>query len=145
VLFLPACVLWFTRGSLDLLANIFGSIFWVFAAAFVWVSFSSAMSYRCLSPMLQGSAIGWVHNTRARKSCRATPSDSRYIGRFSWCSRQILTLIQLHVLYISRILRMDGARALRSNVNPRHHMDSRFTNWKGESEQLQLLPTTDQN
>jgi hypothetical protein len=36
---------------------------------------------RCLSPVLQGSAIGWVHNTRARKSCRAIPSDSRYIGR----------------------------------------------------------------
>lgn len=45
VLFLPACVLWFTRGSLDLLANIFGSIFWGFAAAFVWVPFSDAMSY----------------------------------------------------------------------------------------------------
>jgi len=35
----------------------------------------------CLSPVLQGSAIGWVHNTRARKSCRAIPSDARYIGR----------------------------------------------------------------
>lgn len=34
---------------------------------------------------------------------------------------------------------MDGARALRSNVNPRYDMDARFTNWEGESEQLQLL------
>jgi hypothetical protein len=57
----------------------------------------------------------------------------------------MLTLVQLRVLHISRIPRMDGARALRSNVNPRYHVDARFTNWKGESEQLQLLPTTDQN
>jgi hypothetical protein len=35
---------------------------------------------------------------------------------------------------------MDGACALRSNVNLRYHMDARFTNWKGKSEQLQLLP-----
>ncbi len=35
---------------------------------------------RCLSLVLQGSAIGWAHNARARKSCRAIPSDSRYIG-----------------------------------------------------------------
>jgi hypothetical protein len=52
----------------------------------------------------------------------------------------MLTLIQLHVLHISRIPCMDGARALRCNVNPRYHMDARFTNWKGKSKQLQLLP-----
>jgi hypothetical protein len=49
----------------------------------------------------------------------------------------MLTLVQLHVLHISRIPGMDGARALRGNVNPRYHMDARFTNW-GKSEQLQL-------
>ncbi len=36
---------------------------------------------RCLSPVLQGSAIGWVHNTRVTKGCGAIPSDSRYISR----------------------------------------------------------------
>ena len=56
----------------------------------------------------------------------------------------MLTLVQLHVLHISRIPGMDGARALRSNVNPRCHMDARSTNWKEEGEQFQLLPT-DQN
>jgi hypothetical protein len=35
---------------------------------------------------------------------------------------------------------MDGACALRSNVDLRYHMDARFTNGKGKSEQLQLLP-----
>ena len=34
---------------------------------------------------------------------------------------------------------MDGARALRSNINPRCHMDARFTNRTGKSEQLQVL------
>lgn len=66
VLFLPACVLWFTRGSLDLLANIFGSIFWVFAAAFVWVSFSNAMSY----PMSESCVAGlcnWVGSQHKSK------------------------------------------------------------------------------
>jgi hypothetical protein len=48
---------------------------------------------RCLSPVLQGSAIGWVHNTRARKSCRAIPSDSRYSTLAVWCPWQMLTLI----------------------------------------------------
>lgn len=38
---------------------------------------------------------------------------------------------------------MDGARALRSNINPCYHMDARLTKGEGESEQLQL--TTDQN
>jgi hypothetical protein len=45
----------------------------------------------------------------------------------------------MHVLHISRIPRMDGARALRSSVNPRYDVDARFTNWEGKSEQLQLL------
>ncbi|KAI0304965.1 hypothetical protein BC826DRAFT_979168 [Russula brevipes] len=58
MLFPSTCVLWFTKGSLDLLATLFGSVCWVFASAIVW-----------------GSAIGFVHNTRARKSCRAYPSD----------------------------------------------------------------------
>jgi hypothetical protein len=89
---------------------------------------------RCLSPVLQGSAIGWIHNTRARKSCRAIPSHSRYIGRLLQCPWQMLILIQLHALHISRIPCMDGPRALRSNVSPRCHMDSKFTNWKGKSE-----------
>lgn len=57
----------------------------------------------------------------------------------------MLTLVQLQVLHISRIPGMDGARALRSNVNPRCHMDARSTNWKEEGEQFQLLPTIDQN
>jgi hypothetical protein len=66
VLFLPACVLWFTRGSMDLLANIFGSICWVFAAAFVWVSFSDAMSY----PMSESCVVGlcnWVGSQHQSK------------------------------------------------------------------------------
>jgi hypothetical protein len=37
ILFPSTYVLCFTRGSLHLLANIFGSIFWIFAAAIVWV------------------------------------------------------------------------------------------------------------
>jgi hypothetical protein len=35
---------------------------------------------RFLSPALQGAAIAFVHNTRARKSCTGIPSDLRYIG-----------------------------------------------------------------
>jgi hypothetical protein len=30
---------------------------------------------------------------------------------------------------------MDGARALRSDVDPCYDMDARFTNWEGKSEQ----------
>jgi hypothetical protein len=43
VLFLPTYVLWSTRGALDLLANLFGSIFWIFAAAIVWVLYCLAI------------------------------------------------------------------------------------------------------
>jgi hypothetical protein len=57
----------------------------------------------------------------------------------------MLTLVQLHVLHISRIPRVDGTRALRSNVNPRYHVGARFTTWKGKGEQLQRLPTFNQN
>ncbi len=35
---------------------------------------------------------------------------------------------------------MGGVRALRSNVNPRCHVDARFTKGKGQSEQPELLP-----
>jgi len=35
---------------------------------------------------------------------------------------------------------MDGAHALRSNITSRYLVDARFTNWKGKSEQLQLVP-----
>ena len=66
VLFLPACVLWFTRGSLDLLANIFGSIFWVFAAAFVWVSFSNAMSY----PMSESCVAGLFNRVGSQRQSK---------------------------------------------------------------------------
>jgi hypothetical protein len=57
VLFLPACVLWFTRDSLDLLANLFGSIFWIFAAAIVWVLFGNLMSY----PIPESCVAGLDH------------------------------------------------------------------------------------
>ncbi|KAI9453995.1 hypothetical protein F5148DRAFT_448451 [Russula earlei] len=72
VLYPSASVLWLTNGSLDLLAYLFGSIFWIFAAAIVW-----------------GSAVGFVHNTRARKSCGGIPSDlycSHYLspGSLAW-------------------------------------------------------------
>lgn len=66
VLFLPACVLWFTSGSLDLLANIFGSIFWVFATAFIWVSLCNAISY----PMSKSCVAGfcyWVDSQHQSK------------------------------------------------------------------------------
>ena len=43
VLFFPTCVLWYTKGSLDVLADLFGSIFWIFAAAVFWVLFSKSM------------------------------------------------------------------------------------------------------
>jgi hypothetical protein len=33
---------------------------------------------RFLSPVLQGSTLAFVHNTRARKSCTGIPSDMRY-------------------------------------------------------------------
>jgi hypothetical protein len=52
----------------------------------------------------------------------------------------MLTLIQLHALHISRIPRMGGVRALRSNVNPRCRVDARFTKGKRQSEQPELLP-----
>jgi hypothetical protein len=81
VLFLPTYVLWSTRGALDLLADLINSVFWIFAAAIVWVLFSDSMYTRSLSPVLQGSAIGFVHNTRARRSCKGMPSDLRYIVR----------------------------------------------------------------
>jgi len=58
VLYPSTCVLWLTKGSLDLLANWFGSIFWIFAAGIVW-----------------GFALGFAHRTRARRSCRGIPSD----------------------------------------------------------------------
>jgi hypothetical protein len=57
VLFFPTCVLWFTKGSLDVLANIFGSIFWIFAAAVFWVLFSSSISY----PMPESCVAGLGH------------------------------------------------------------------------------------
>ncbi|KAF8481102.1 hypothetical protein DFH94DRAFT_738066 [Russula ochroleuca] len=89
VLFLPTCVLWYTKGSLDVLANLFGSICWIFAAAIVW-----------------GSAIGSVHNKRARKSCTGMPSDLRcthYIspGSLAWMEFVlcIVTLI-LAILWV---------------------------------------------
>ena len=66
VLFLPACVLWFTRGSLDLLANLFGSIFWIFAAAFIWVSFSNAMSY-LMSESCVAGLCNWVGSQHQSK------------------------------------------------------------------------------
>ncbi|KAN0125228.1 hypothetical protein V8E52_001780 [Russula decolorans] len=99
VLFLPACVLWFTRGSLDLLANIFGSISWVFAAAFVW-----------------GSAIGWAHNTRARKSCRAIPSDSRCAYYISPGSLAWMELALCVVTLILAIMWMRGSRIGRGKL-----------------------------
>jgi hypothetical protein len=37
ILYPSTCVLWYTKGSLNLLANLFGSVFWIFAAAIVWV------------------------------------------------------------------------------------------------------------
>ncbi|KAI0002101.1 hypothetical protein BJV77DRAFT_971085 [Russula vinacea] len=89
VLFFPTCVLWFTKGSLDVLANIFGSIFWIFAAAVFW-----------------GSAIGSVHNKRARRSCTGNPSDLRcthYIspGSLAWMELTLcmVTLI-LAILWV---------------------------------------------
>jgi hypothetical protein len=35
---------------------------------------------------------------------------------------------------------MGGVRALRSNVSPRHYMGARFTSWKEQGEQPELLP-----
>ncbi|KAH9984677.1 hypothetical protein BJV74DRAFT_586411 [Russula compacta] len=72
ILYTSTCILWLTKGSLDPLANLFSSIFWIFAAAVVW-----------------GSAFGLVHNTRASKSCRGIPSDlycSHYLspGSLAW-------------------------------------------------------------
>jgi len=37
VLYPSTCMLWITKGSLDLLADWFGSIIWIFAAGIVWV------------------------------------------------------------------------------------------------------------
>jgi hypothetical protein len=37
ILYPSTCVVWHTKGSLDLLANLFGSVFWIFAAAIFWV------------------------------------------------------------------------------------------------------------
>ncbi|KAF8507178.1 hypothetical protein F5888DRAFT_1648162 [Russula emetica] len=105
VLFLPACVLWFARGSLDLLANIFGSIFWVFAAAFIW-----------------GSAIGWAHNTRARKSCRAIPSDSRCTYYISPGSLAWMELALCVVTLSLAIIWMRGSRIGRGKQHPRFNV-----------------------
>jgi len=58
VLYPSTCVLWSTKGSLDLLANLFGSVLWIFAAAIVW-----------------GLSIGSVHNARARNGCKGIPLD----------------------------------------------------------------------
>lgn len=47
----------------------------------------------------------------------------------------MLTLVQLHTLYISWVPGMDGVCTLRSNVSPHHYMDESFTR-KGQ----ELLP-----
>lgn len=75
VLYPSTCVLWSTKGSLDLLANLFGSVIWIFAAAMVWVWPDDLMLCTNLSRIFQGLSIGSVHNARARKSCRGTPLD----------------------------------------------------------------------
>ncbi|KAH9969048.1 hypothetical protein BC827DRAFT_1167302, partial [Russula dissimulans] len=57
VLYPSTCVLWITKGSLDLLANWFGSIFWIFAAGIVWVFFINSILCAISEP----------------RSCRALP------------------------------------------------------------------------
>jgi hypothetical protein len=48
VLYPSTCVLWSTKGSLDLLADLFGSVLWIFVAAIVWVGLDDLML--CTNP-----------------------------------------------------------------------------------------------
>jgi hypothetical protein len=66
VLFLPTCVLWYTKGSLDVLANLFGSICWIFAAAIVWVLFSNSMLY----PVSESCVAGIGHRVCSQQESK---------------------------------------------------------------------------
>ncbi|KAN0135708.1 hypothetical protein V8E53_006599, partial [Lactarius tabidus] len=58
ILFPMIYAIWSTEGSIHLLSSLFGSIFWILAAAIVW-----------------GSAMGYTHNTKTGKGCQGNPSE----------------------------------------------------------------------
>ena len=66
VLYPSTCVLWSTKGSLDLLANLFGSVFWIFTAAMVWVWLDDLML--CTNPNSRLS--GFVHWFRPQRESK---------------------------------------------------------------------------
>ncbi|KAI0257638.1 hypothetical protein BJV78DRAFT_1163982 [Lactifluus subvellereus] len=76
-----------------LLENIFGSIFWIFAAAIVW-----------------GSAMGFVHNTKTRKSCRGIPSD---IYCSHYLSPESLAWVEFMLCVVTLIIALMWVRASR--------------------------------
>ncbi|KAH9037256.1 hypothetical protein EDB85DRAFT_1937381 [Lactarius pseudohatsudake] len=91
-------VLWSTGGNVQLLSNLFGSIFWIFAAAIVW-----------------GSAMGYTHNARAGNGCKGNPSDFYYCPHF--LSPRSLAWIEFMLCVITLFLSITWVRATRLGLN----------------------------